>query len=63
LTTATFDTTNQRVYIGGNTAPSARLHITGGTATVAPFMLTSGTNLATLANGALEYDGSHLYFT
>lgn len=63
LTTATFDTTNQRVYVGGATAPSARLHITGGSATVAPFMLTSGTNLATPANGALEYDGSHLYFT
>ena len=46
-------------------APTARLHLPAGTASAntAPLKLTSGTNLTTPENGALEYDGTNLYFT
>ena len=49
----------------GITSPSAVLHIKAGTATAgtAPIKLTSGTNLTTPENGALEFDGTNLYFT
>ena len=49
----------------GTTTPSARLHLAAGVATAfgAPFKLTSGVNLTSPEDGALEYDGSHLYFT
>jgi hypothetical protein len=49
----------------GTTSPSARLHLAAGVATAfgAPFKLTSGVNLTSPEDGALEYDGSHLYFT
>lgn len=49
----------------GQTSPTARLHIAAGTATAgtAPIKLTSGTNLTTPENGALEFDGTNLYFT
>lgn len=59
-----------RVLSGGNTGfgltvPTAILHIAAGTATAstAPLKLTAGTNLATTEAGAIEYDGTHLYFT
>lgn len=44
---------------------TAYLHIAAGTATAstAPLKLTSGTNLSTTEAGAVEYDGTHLYFT
>ena len=49
----------------GITSPSAVLHLKAGTASAgtAPIKLTSGTNLTTPENGALEYDGTELYFT
>ena len=49
----------------GNIAPTARLHIAAGTATAstAPLKLTAGTNLSTTEAGAVEFDGTHLYFT
>lgn len=57
-------------YFAGNigrglTGPTAGLHLTSGTATAgtAPFKFTSGTNLTTPENGAMEYNGTHLYFT
>lgn len=45
--------------------PTARLHLGAGTATAntAPLKLTSGTNLTTPENGAMEFDGTNLYFT
>jgi hypothetical protein len=53
------------MYIGGNTAPTATLHLIAGTTTAntAPIKLTSGANLTTPENGAIEYDGTHLYYT
>jgi hypothetical protein len=49
----------------GTTTPTAVLHLKAGTAAVntAPLKLTSGINLTTTEAGAIEYDGSHLYFT
>ena len=47
------------------TTPTAKLHISGGTATAntAPIKIDSGTALTTPEDGAIEYHGSHLYFT
>lgn len=51
-------------YSGFNiTSPTAWLHIGAGTTTGAPLKLTSGTALTTPQDGAIEYHGSHLYFT
>lgn len=49
----------------GLTNPSGRLHIKAGTATAgtAPLKLTSGVNLTTPETGAMEYDGTDLFFT
>ena len=49
----------------GTTVPTAVLHLKAGTATAstAPLKLTSGTVLTTSEAGAVEYDGTHLYFT
>jgi len=47
----------------GTTSPSALLQIGAGTNAKAPLALTAGTNLTAPANGAMEYDGSHLFFT
>lgn len=57
-------TSNQRVGIGVN-APTAMLHLKAGTATAstAPLKFNSGTNLTTAEAGAMEYDGTDLYFT
>ncbi|MAT90413.1 MAG: hypothetical protein CMC35_06935 [Flavobacteriaceae bacterium] len=45
--------------------PTATLHIRSGAAAAqsAPLKFTSGTNLTTPEAGAVEYDGTHLYFT
>ncbi len=45
--------------------PTANLHIKEGTAAAgsAPLKFTSGTNLTTAEAGAMEYDGTNLYFT
>lgn len=60
-TAVTIDST-QRVGFGV-ASPSAVLMIKAGTATTstAPLKFTSGTNLTTPEDGAMEYDGSHLY--
>lgn len=55
-----------KVGIGiGDSSPSAFLHLPAGTATAntAPLKLTAGTNLTTPENGAMEFDGTNLYFT
>jgi len=46
-------------------SPTAYLHIGAGTATAgtAPIKLTSGTNLSSIEDGAMEYNGTHLYFS
>jgi hypothetical protein len=57
---------DQKLYVGAlATAPTAILHLKAGTATAgtAPLKLTSGTNLSITEAGAIEYDGTHLYFT
>lgn len=53
-----------RVAIGTHT-PTAWLHLPAGLATAnsAPIKLTAGTLLSTPEDGALEYDGTHVYFT
>ncbi|MCM2354361.1 MAG: tail fiber domain-containing protein [Pseudobdellovibrio sp.] len=56
-------TSSGRAYIGGTTAPTARLHITAGTSSVAPVKLTTGTLLTTPQAGAIEYDGTDYYIT
>jgi len=59
--------TSGNVGIGNGVGVSAtaRLHISAGTATAntAPFKLTSGTNLTTPEAGAMEYNGTNLFFT
>jgi len=52
------------VGIGIN-VPTAYLNIKAGTATAetAPLKFTSGTNLTTPEEGAIEFDGTNLYFT
>jgi len=49
----------------GGVAPTARLHLPAGTtsANTAPLKIASGTNMATAEDGAMEYNGSALYFT
>lgn len=59
-------TLNTTGHVGiGVTAPTAVLHLKAGTATAntAPIKLTSGVNLTTPEDGALEYDGTDLWFT
>lgn len=53
-----------RIALGGVT-PSATLTLPAGTATAstAPLKFTSGTNLTTAEAGAMEYDGTELYFS
>ncbi|MFA7315311.1 MAG: tail fiber domain-containing protein, partial [Candidatus Paceibacterota bacterium] len=49
----------------GTVGATARLHLPAGTATAstAPLKFTSGTNLTTAEAGAVEYDGTQLYFS
>jgi hypothetical protein len=47
----------------GTTSPAAALQLKAGAATLAPLMLTAGTNLSTALAGAIEYDGTSLYYT
>jgi hypothetical protein len=46
-------------------SPTARLHLPQGTATfnTAPLKFTSGTNLTTAEAGAMEFNGTNLFFT
>lgn len=48
-----------------NSSPTALLHLAAGTATAgtAPIKLNTGTALTTPEDGAIEYHGSHIYFT
>jgi hypothetical protein len=50
---------------GVGITPTANLHIKAGTASAntAPLKLTAGTNLTTAEAGAIEFDGTNLYFT
>ena len=52
------------VGIAVNT-PTARLHLVAGTATAstAPLKFTSGTNLTTAEAGAMEFNGTNLFFS
>ncbi len=49
----------------GTTSPTAALHLKAGTATAdtAPLKFTSGTNLTTAVAGAMEYNGTQLFFS
>lgn len=51
-------------FVGiGTTSTTSYLSIKAGTTTVAPIKLTSGTNNTTAQNGAIEYNGTNLFFT
>ena len=51
-------------FVGmGTLFPTARLHVAAGSATSAPIKLTSGALLSSPADGAIEYDGTNLYYT
>lgn len=54
-----------KLFIGGATTPTAVLHLAAGTATAntSPLKLTSGTNLSVIEDGAMEYNGTHLFFS
>ena len=59
-----------RISSGGNvgigqTTPTAVLHLKAGTATAstAPLKFTSGTNLTTAEAGAMEFNGTNLFFS
>jgi Ubiquitin-activating enzyme E1 FCCH domain len=57
-----------KVFVGGAgvaPVPTAKLHIGAGAAAAsgAPLKLTSGTNLTTPEAGAVEYNGTELFFT
>jgi hypothetical protein len=54
-----------QVAIGGGESPSALLHLAAGTATAstAPLKFTSGTVNTTPETGAVEYNGTSLFFT
>jgi hypothetical protein len=49
--------------IGIGISPTSLFHLKAGTATAAPLKFTSGANLTTAAAGAMEFDGTNLYFT
>ncbi len=60
------DATGSSIAIGiGTGTPTAYLHLKAGTATAktAPLKLTTGVNLTTPEDGAIEYDGTYLYYT
>lgn len=54
-----------RTFFGGSTSATALIHIAAGTATAStsPLKFTSGTNLTTAEAGAMEYNGTNLFFT
>jgi hypothetical protein len=49
--------------IGIGISPTSLFHLKAGTATAAPLKFTSGVNLTTAAAGAMEFDGTNLFFT
>ncbi len=60
-----WDGTNMKLGLNGITAPNAQLHLQAGSATAgtAPFKLSSGTNLTSAEAGAMEYNGTSLFFS
>ena len=61
---------NSRNYIGNNTGfgilnPTSYIHLAAGTATAstAPLKFTSGVNLTTAEAGAMEFNGTNLFFS
>lgn len=62
---ARFSHLNDGCLSVGTAVPSARFHLPAGSATAgrAPFKMTAGTNLTTVENGAMEFDGTNLFFT
>ncbi len=57
---------NGKLFLGGSvTTPSALLHLATGTASAstAPLKFSPGTNLTSAEAGAVEYDGTQLYFS
>jgi hypothetical protein len=63
LTVADDCTVTGNLAVGTTIDTGTFTKIGAGTATVAPVKLTAGTNLTTAAEGALEFDGSSIYFT
>lgn len=70
LSLQTNNTTRLTILAAGNigigtASPTAVLHLKAGTATAgtAPLKLTSGTNLTTAEAGAIEFDGTNIYYT
>lgn len=55
----------KKISVGTFSSPTALLHLAAGTATAntAPLRFTSGTNLSVAVAGAMEYDGTQLYFS
>lgn len=53
------------LFGGAFSSPSAYIHLGAGTATAStsPLKFTSGTNLTTAETGAVEYNGTNLFFT
>lgn len=51
--------------LGVGITPTAKIHMAAGTATAStgPLKFTSGVNLTTPETGAMEYDGTNLFFT
>lgn len=69
-TTAVATSTRMTIDASGNTgigvsSPTATLHLKAGTATAntAPLKFSSGTNLTSAEAGAMEFDGTRLYYT
>jgi len=54
-----------RTGFGGVTSPSAKIHVGAGTtgASTAPLKFTAGTNMTTPEAGAIEFDGTDLFYT
>lgn len=62
--TANYFTVLNNGNIGiGTITPTALFHLKAGTNSLAPLKFTSGINLTTTAAGAMEFDGTNLYFT
>ena len=57
------DTSNNKMFIGGNTAPAAILHLQTGSASVgtAPLKFTTGTLLTNPESGSIEYNNDFYY--
>lgn len=56
-------TNRYALHVESGLSQLAALRIAAGTTSVAPFKLTSGTNLTAAEAGALEYNGTSLFFT